>query len=328
MSILKAARPYAVISNTLAIWHLFLTTLLYFGAIAIGTAFWGNIPVMIIAALMFTGGCIRYFGAQHDCGHYAHFSNRRVNEGVGILLGAFTAHPFYAMQYNHNQHHAHIGNLNERDAHEVLTWTVAEYRAASIWGKLFYRSYRSIPVICFFGPIFIFFFRYRIPKNVSITGWRDVIMQNALMAALWLSVYNIGGLVAFQWFVIANVTAACLGTYMVYVGHNFEDAYWADETDVNLQEASLQGSSVLDLGPVFHFMTYNFAFHDLHHFYVKIPAYHLKACHEAVADQLNPTRLGWRDALGCIQFKLWDEESRQMVRFADLRSPRVLYPAE
>lgn len=328
MSILTMARPFARTSNTLAIWNLSLTTAMYFGAIVLGTYFWGNIPVMIIAALMFTGGCIRYFGAQHDCGHYAHFSNRRVNEVVGIILGAFTAHPYYAMQYNHNQHHAHIGNLGERDAHEVLTWTVAEYQAAGFWGKAFYRTYRSIPVICFFGPIFIFFFRYRIPKNVTITGWRDVVMQNAAMAALWFGVYTIGGALAFQWFLIANVTAACLGTYMVYVGHNFEDAYWEDADTVNRQEASLQGSSVLDLGPVFHFMTYNFAFHDLHHLYVKIPAYHLKACHEALADTLQPTRMGWREALGCIQWKLWDEDTKRMVRFSDLPRTQVLHPAE
>ena len=162
--------------------------------------------MMALAIVLFTGGGIRYFGAQHDCGHATHFSNRTVNTTVGVILGAFTAHPFYAMRYNHNFHHRHIGNLDARDAHEVLTWTVAEYQAAGFWGKLFYRTYRSIPVIYFFGPIFIFFIRYRIPKNVSKTGWLDVVMQNGLMFVLWVGVFIIGGTTAFTFFMIANGT--------------------------------------------------------------------------------------------------------------------------
>jgi len=244
-----------------------------------------------------------------------------------VILGAVSAHPFYAMQYNHNRHHAHIGNLDERDAHEVLTWTVAEYQAASVWGKLFYRAYRSAIVIYFIGPVFIFFIRYRIPKNVSKTGWLDVVMQNSLMAVLWVSVYAIGGTTAFAVFMIFNVITACFGTFMVFTGHNFEEAYWENEANVDRQEACLRGSSVLDFGPVFHFLTYNFAFHDLHHLIVKIPAYRLKACHEALRDELQPTRMGWAEAVACVRWKLWDEDAKRMVRFSDIRQPAMV-PAE
>lgn len=328
MSIRKMAHPFAGPQDGVAVIHLIITTIMYFGAIALGTAYFGNYPIMALAIIIFTGGGIRFFGAQHDCGHAAHFSNRTVNTVVGVILGAFTAHPYFAMRYNHNLHHRHIGNLDERDAHEVLTWTVAEYQAAGFWGKAFYRTYRSTPVIYFFGPIFIFFIRYRIPKNVSKTGWVDVILQNGLMIALWTAIYFIGGSTAFAFFMIANVFAACFGTFMVYAGHNFEDAYWEHEGGVDFEEASLRGSSVLDFGPIFHFLTYNFAFHDLHHLYVKIPAYRLKACHEALADELHPTRMGWGEAIACVKWKLWDEDSKRMVRFSDLKEPVVLQPAE
>ena len=328
MSIRKMARPFASPQNGVAALHLFITTVMYFGAIAVGTQFWGNVPVMFVAMIVFIGATIRFFGAQHDCGHYAHFTNRKFSEVVGVILGAITAHPFYAMQYNHNRHHAHIGNLDERDAHEVLTWTVAEYQAASLWGKLFYRVYRSAPVIYFLGPVFIFFIRYRIPKNVTKTGWLDVVMQNGLMVMLWYGVYAVGGVTAVTVFLIFNVCAACFGTFMVFTGHNFEEAYWEHADDVNYEDASLRGSSVLDFGAVFHFLTYNFAFHDLHHLYVKIPAYRLKACHEALKDELQPTRMGWAEAVSCIRWKLWDEETKRMVRFSDVPQSRMMHPAE
>lgn len=328
MSIAQLARPYAHPQNAVAAVHLLISLAMYGGAIAVGTAFWGNIPVVLLAMVVFTGATIRLFGAQHDCGHYAHFTHRGASEVVGVILGAFTAHPFYAMQYNHNRHHAHIGNLDERDAHEVMTWTVAEYLAAGVWGRLYYRIYRSAPVIYCIGPIFIFFIRYRIPKNVSRSGWADVIMQNSLMATLWVTVYLVGGPTALLVFLIFNVFAACFGTFMVFTGHNFEEAYWEHAGDVDLQDACLRGSSVLDFGPVFHFLTFNFAFHDLHHLYVKIPAYRLKACHEALRDELQPTRMRWGEAIACIRWKLWDEDTKRMVRFSDLRAPRGLQPAE
>ena len=328
MSIRQMAHPYAAPQNSVAIWNLLVTAALYFGAIALGTVYWDNPFIVALAVILFTGGGIRFFGAQHDCGHYAHFSNRKAGEIVGVILGAFTAHPFYAMQYNHNKHHAHIGNLDERDAHEVLTWTVADYQAAGFWPRLGYRMYRSAAVIYFFGPIFIFFLRYRIPKNVSKTGWLDVLMQNTLMCVLWLGVYLVGGAQAFMFFMIANVFAACFGTFMVFAGHNFEEAYWESADDVDLEEASLRGSSVLDFGPVFHFLTYNFAYHDLHHLYVKIPAYRLKACHDALRDELQPTRMGWAEAIACIRWKLWDEDTKRMVRFSDVSGPRVMHAAE
>lgn len=322
------ARPYAHPQNMVAVAHLVVSLAMYGGAIALGTLCWGNVPVVLLAMVIFTGATIRLFGAQHDCGHYAHFSHRGASEVVGVILGAFTAHPFYAMQYNHNRHHAHIGNLDERDAHEVLTWTVAEYREAGFWGRLYYRIYRSAPVIYFIGPIFIFFIRYRIPKNVRRTGWADVVMQNGLMAVLWATVFLVGGPTAMLVFVIFNVFAACFGTFMVFTGHNFEEAYWEHADDVDLQAACLKGSSVLDFGPVFHFLTFNFAFHDLHHLYVKIPAYRLKACHEALRDELQPTRMSWGEAISCIRWKLWDEDTKRMVRFSDLREPQGLQPAE
>ena len=89
----------------------------------------------------------------------------------------------------------------------------------------------------------------------------------------------------------------------------------------------MRGSSVLDFGPVFHFLTYNFAYHDLHHLIVKIPAYRLGACHEALREDLQPTRMGWAEAVACVRWKLWDEDTKRMVRFSDIRESQMV-PAE
>ncbi len=328
MRIRKMTQVYASPDNVVGTFHLLISLALYLASITLGTAFYGNLPVMAVAVLMFTGASIRLFGIQHDNGHNSYFTSRAVNRVSGILLGAFTNNAFHAMRYNHNQHHAHIGNLDRMEAHEVLTWTVRQYKEAGFWGRLYYRIYRSAPVIFVIGPLFIIFIRYRFPKNAMKTGLLDVAVQNLLMAVLWSSVYLISGWVAFKFFLIAAVITACLGVFMVYVGHNHEETYWSSAPDYDFEEGCLKGASVLDLGALFDFMTFNFAYHDIHHLNPMVPAYRLKACHVALSPYISPTRLGAWEALKCIQWKLWDEDQGRMVRFGDISDDKVMHPAE
>lgn len=329
MSIRKMTQPFASPDNAKGIFHLFVTLGCYVGAITLGTYAWGHIPLTIVAVVAFMCGTMRMFGIQHDCGHGSYFTSRRVNNIVGILAGAITANPYFAMQYNHNQHHAYIGNLDKMENHEVLTWTVRQYKNASLGGKLFYRTYRSIPSIFFLGPMFVILIRYRFPKNAMKTGLWDVIVQNVLMAALWIGLYAIGGWPTFAFMAIAMTASVCVGVFMVYVGHNHEDTYWASGPQVDFEEASLKGSCVIDLGWFYDFMTFNFAYHDLHHLNSRVPAYHLKACHVALSEHLQPTRLRLAQVIACIQWKLWDEDQGKMVRFSDVRDAKqALQPAE
>lgn len=328
MSIRKLTQPYASPDNSVAVFHLVVTLLCYVGAIALGTYGWGYIPTTVIAVIAFMCGTMRMFGIQHDCGHGSYFTSRKVNNTVGILAGAITANPYYAMQYNHNQHHAYIGNLDKMENHEVLTWTVRQYQNASLAGKMFYRAYRSIPSIFFIGPMFIILIRYRFPKNAMKTGLVDVAVQNALMAALWGGVYVWGGWPAFAFMATAMTVTVCVGVFMVYVGHNHEETYWASGPQVDFEEASLKGSSVIDLGWFYDFMTFNFAYHDLHHLNSRVPAYRLKQCHLDLSEHLEPTRLTWLEVIKCIQWKLWDEDQGKMVRFSDIRQAATLHPAQ
>ena len=328
MDIRKATRDYAVPNDALGAFHLFNSLLLYVVAVWLGTAFWGNWPVVGFAVFLFWGASVRLFGIQHDNGHLSFFTSKRVNFTSGVLLGAFTQNAFHAMRYNHNRHHAYIGNLDQMESHEVLTWTVRQYQEAGFWGKVFYRTYRSAPVIFFLGPIFIIFIRYRFPKNAMKTGLMDVAIQNVLMLSLWGLIYLLGGLTAMKFLVTALIISACVGVAIVYIGHNHEETYWASGPQVDFTEASLKGASVIDLGAIFDFMTFNFAYHDLHHLNSKVPCYNLKACHVALSEHLNPTRLGFWEAVACIQWKLWDEDQSKMVRFSDLKPLPKMHPAE
>ena len=317
-SLREQMAAFAVSDDRLGAAHLVLTMAMWGAGLTVGTLFYGQPLPVILGVALIAVSLGRMFAIQHDCGHLSYFRARRVNTVVGVVLGAFTFHPYFAMRYNHNQHHAYLGNLDRMETHEVLTWSVRRWQDAGFRERLGYRLYRSIPSILLFGPIYVFMIRYRWPKNIRKVGLADPLIQNALMIVLWGAVFAIGGWQASVVQLIGTLSIMSFGTLMIYAGHNHEHTYWEREGGVSFEEAALQGSSVLDLGPVFDFMTFNFAYHDLHHLNSKVPCYRLRGCHRALSDQINSTRMGLGEALGSIRWKLWDEEAGRMVRFSDV----------
>ncbi|MDQ2088886.1 fatty acid desaturase [Marimonas arenosa] len=318
--------PFVRPSNALGAAHLGLSLAMWVASIVLGAVFYPSPVALAASAVLFFSATSRLFAVQHDNGHMSYFTSRRANTWVGVLLGAFTAHPFHTMRYNHNRHHAYIGNLDEMESHEVKTMTVAEWQKAGTWARIGYRLYRSPLAICLVGPIAIILIRYRFPKNAMKVGLWDSAVQNVLMASLWGSVYLIGGWPAFATLLIGAIFAVCFATLIIYSGHNHEKTYWNRAGDVDFQEASLQGASVLDLGPVFDFMIFNFSYHDLHHLNSKVPCYRLRECHKALEHLIAPTRLGWRELVGTLRWNLWDEDKGRMVPFS-AADPVFAWPA-
>jgi omega-6 fatty acid desaturase (delta-12 desaturase) len=58
------------------------------------------------------------------------------NDLAGYGLSVFTLTPYRVMQFNHNEHHSHLGNLEERDTTEIFTMTLREWEHADWWTRL------------------------------------------------------------------------------------------------------------------------------------------------------------------------------------------------
>ncbi|SFB15724.1 omega-6 fatty acid desaturase (delta-12 desaturase) [Poseidonocella pacifica] len=318
MTIRELSRTYAVRDNRRAIFSLVPTLILFFLALGLAAGFrdvpWILIPGVILTAI----SGVRLYMLQHDCGHGSFFTTRKLNDRVGLLLSPLTLTPYRAGRMNHNLHHAHIGNLDERGASEIFTMTLAEYEAAPLWRKLTYRLYRSPFTLFLFGPTLLYLFRYRWPRNARQAGVMDIVAHNALLAVF------LGGLVMlFGWQAVlvwgaSLILAASFGALIPYVQHNFEEVYWAEPDVRDFETAALEGSAVIDFGPLFDLATANIAYHDMHHLNASIPSYRLKECHRALEERLDPVKVSPRDALRCFRWKLWDEESRRMIGFPPL----------
>ena len=68
-------------------------------------------------------------------------------------MGLFVLSPYQRWRHDHAIHHATSGDLERRGVGDILTLTVAEYRARPRRGRLAYRVIRN-PVVMFgLGPV-------------------------------------------------------------------------------------------------------------------------------------------------------------------------------
>ncbi|MEM9756669.1 MAG: fatty acid desaturase [Pseudomonadota bacterium] len=307
----------------------FGTFAVYFATLWMAIQMWPNpwlvVPLIVINA--FAG--VRLYVLQHDTGHASLFSTKQLNDLAGHGLSVFTLTPYWIMRHNHNEHHSHLGNLDERDTTEIYTMTMREWEAAGFWTRLRYRLYRNPFLMIPIGGVFTYVFAYRWPKNTASVDPVGVILHN-IGLVIWVSV--IWWLAGWPGLIIYAGTvfvAACVGVFLVYLQHNFEDTWWDRKPDLNAARAALQGSSALDLGFWWDLGTGNIAYHDIHHFNANIPSYRLRKCHRALRQHYEVQTIGWREAFRSFTLKLWDETEERLVPYPKSRVARSsLSPAE
>jgi len=116
-----------------------------------------------------------------------------------------------------------------------------------------------------------------------------------------------------------TLLAASIGVWLFYVQHQFEETWWAKAPTWNHHDAALHGSSHYDLPAVLHWFTANIGMHHVHHLCSRIPYYrlpHVLRDHPALRDV---GRLTLMESFRCVRLALWDERSRRLISFADLR---------
>jgi omega-6 fatty acid desaturase (delta-12 desaturase) len=124
----------------------------------------------------------------------------------------------------------------------------------------------------------------------------------------------------------AALLAGSVGIWLFYVQHQFADAYWQRQGAWSYTEAALRGSSYLKLPKLLQFFTGNIGLHHVHHLNARIPNYNLQRAHDANAIFAGVPAVSIRDGVRAVKFKLWDEETGQLVTFthANLHPQRVL----
>ena len=270
-----------------------------------------HVPAGIVSAF----AAVRLYVLQHDAGHGTLFSKRWMNFAAGHVLSVWSMAPFTIMRHNHNLHHAHVGNLEERDTGEIHTMTVAEWQAADWKTRLAYRLYRNPFILIPLGSAFTYFIRYRWPKNAAEIGLRGLALHNLALIA-WVSFlyFSAGWAGVFVWLGWGFV-GGMIGVFLVYLQHNFEDTHWDRKPSLNPRVAALEGASALDLGWWMDLGSANISYHDIHHFNARIPHYNLRRCHRDIRAEYGLRVIRWPEAIRSFTLKLWDEDQKRLVPF-------------
>jgi acyl-lipid omega-6 desaturase (Delta-12 desaturase) len=260
---------------------------------------------------------VRMYSLFHDLSHGALFRRRSLNDRLGVVLGFFLFTPFAWWRRQHNLHHAHTGNLDERGPGEIYTMTVEEYQRSSLARRVGYRLYRHPVILLLLGPTLVFLFERRFPQaGMSGRILRGVVLTNVFLAgwvACWVGLLGAGPFLLLQGTTV--VAGGAVGAWMLYIQHQYEFTYYAEGEEWAFELAALQGSSFLSLPRIGDWMVGNANYHHVHHLSAKVPNYNLRRAHETfeMFRQTPVITLGssWR----CFGLKLWDESSKRLVGF-------------
>jgi acyl-lipid omega-6 desaturase (Delta-12 desaturase) len=286
----------------------------------------------LLLAVPAAGFLVRLFMIQHDCGHGSFFRHRLVNDWVGRVIGVFTLTPYDFWRRAHGIHHATSGNLELRGIGDIDTLTVREYLALSRWRRLGYRLYRH-PIIMFgIGPTYLFILRHRLPIGFARQGWAPWISTMATNGAIALVAAGIIWRIGVGPFLLVHlpitVVGGAIGVWLFYVQHQFEHTVWSEGRDWSFPAAALYGSSHYDLPIVLRWFTANIGVHHVHHLCSRIPFYRLPLALRDHPDLAKVGRLTLWQSLACVRLVLWDEATRRLITFRELRTRVGAEPAE
>jgi acyl-lipid omega-6 desaturase (Delta-12 desaturase) len=266
---------------------------------------------------------VRTFILQHDCGHGALFKSGWANDWLGRCLAVLTMTPYACWKREHAIHHATSGNLEKRGVGDITTLTVREYLARSRWGRLRYRLYRHPAVLFGIGPAFMFLVRNRLAIGEAVNdraAWVSALGSNtAILGALTVASLVFGVAPVLMVWLPVVLLAATIGIWMFYVQHQFEGVQWHHEEEWDFHSAAIDGCSYYDLPKWLHWLTGYIGYHHVHHLSSKIPNYRLRDCHLSIPDLQRVQAMGFRESLRTVNLALWDEDSRRLIRFGELR---------
>ena len=324
--------PYRVAKNGRAIFELVLTLTLFIVCwyVTYQLSFF-SVLASLVPAIVAAGFMVRLFMLQHDCGHLALFPSKKVNDGVGRVLGILTFTPYDYWRHAHAMHHAGSGNLDKRGVGDIKTMTLSEYRDAGFWGRFGYRLYRNPFVMFVIGPIYLFVFQQRMPPGAFRQGrasWVSVLLTNIGIAAL---IYGLCALVGWQAVLTVHmlivVIAGSIGVWLFYVQHQFDPTHWEPNANWNAHQAALEGSSYYDLPKPLMWLTGNIGIHHLHHLSSRIPFYKLPQVLKDFPElDEAATRLKFWESLRCIPLAIWDEGKKELLSFRRARQVLRLEP--
>ena len=92
--------------------------------------------------------------------------------------------------------------------------------------------------------------------------------------------------------------------WLFYVQHQFEDTTWEDDSEWDLHQSALHGSSHYDLPALLCWFTANIGVHHVHHLCSRIPYYRLPRVLREHPELHAINRLSLLESFRCVRLVL------------------------
>ena len=314
-----------------------------------GVSYWFALIPMAFIVLF----AVRIFGLMHECGHGSLFRSRRLNAGVGFLLGVLCGMPQYVWSQHHNYHHAHNGNW-DRYRGPYTTLSVDEYAALTRAQQRMYRNKCSVVAAPLAGFIYLIFnprftwltgsiglLAHTLTRKLAQPGvalrlhaasyqtryWKSareyhhMLWNNLVLLCAWAVMsWYCGAVLFFTIYLLTVSIAGGLGIVLFTVQHNFEHSYASDSEHWDSDAGTIEGTSFLVLPRWLNWFTVNIGYHHIHHLSASIPNYRLAECHAEYQHLFSDvTRVKLTEVLGALQCILWDTRTQRIISMAEYR---------
>lgn len=306
-----------------SLWQLINSVLPYFGLwilmiLSLKVSYLLTLALTIIAS----GFLVRIFIIFHDCGHGSFFQSQKANLIIGKICGILAFTPYYMWHKQHSGHHANTVNLDKRGVGDIWTMTVSEYLSATKWQRFTYRVFRNPFVLFTFGPLVLFLIKNRFSqKDLSVKEKWNVYFTNLILLAMAIGMSLLIGVKAYLLIQIPLIYFSHLfGLWLFYIQHQFEDVTWDSGDTWDYKTAAIYGSSFLKLPLILQWFTGNIGFHHIHHLSPRIPNYNLAQCQSENELFKDVKPITFFATFKAMKLSLWDEASRQLVKFSKVRT--------
>jgi acyl-lipid omega-6 desaturase (Delta-12 desaturase) len=182
------------------------------------------------------------------------------------------------------------------------------------------RSLFSHPLVMFgLGPVLVMMIAPRIVSRSQRPRLRHSVLGTDLAVVIGALCWLIGWKDFLLIWAPSSLLAGSIGIWLLYVQHQFEDAYWKQSSDWSYIDAGLHGSSHLKLPKLLQFFSGDISLHNVHHLNAKIPSYNLQRAHDENPFFHHVPVLTLRDGLRAMRLKLWDESDGTLITFSEAR---------
>ncbi len=346
--------PYMQSNNFAATYQILNTLIPYFllwflAVKAVAISFWLLLPIMVLMTLFLA----RCFSLMHDCGHYSLFSSKKVNRGIGFLLGVVNAIPQYPWSRGHAYHHKTNGDWERYRGPSGLASTeefaklspsaqrryeLIRHPLMLLPGGFFYLAIKPRLTLIIGTFRFISYLLNSLNRNTGksfseiVTSydsrdwytWQqfwDLLFNNICVITSWIFFSKLLGVGFFLGIYGITLTgAAAIFICVFFVQHNFEGSYAHKTEGWDYLHGAIAGSSYLKLPAILNWFSADIGYHNIHHLSERIPNYHLRACHLDNIHLLADVKtLRIFDIPNCFKFILWDANSNSLVSIATFR---------